>query len=127
MAVGALEPQFFAEFVDRLGIPVPHDAQQHPATWPDLRRRITSAFASRTRQEWTDAFRGSDACVVPVLSMAEAPHHPHLRARNTFVEHDGIVQPAPAPRFSRTPSNIRRLPPSPGQHTEEVLTEWLGN
>ncbi|MCU4185917.1 CoA transferase [Acidiferrimicrobium sp. IK] len=127
IAVGALEPQFFADFVDRLGITVPDDAQQDPTTWPQLRQRITTAFASRTRQEWTDAFQDSDACVAPVLSMTEAPHHPHLRARNTFVEHDGIVQPGPAPRFSRTPGNIRRPPSIPGQHTEEVLAEWLGD
>ncbi|HEY2427416.1 MAG TPA: CoA transferase, partial [Acidimicrobiales bacterium] len=77
----------------------------------------------RRRDEWEVVFAGTDACVAPVLSLTEAPHHPHNRKRATFVEHGGIVQPAPAPRFDRTPPCLERTPPAPGDHTEEVLVE----
>jgi alpha-methylacyl-CoA racemase len=94
---------------------------------PDrLRRLLTETFRTRTRtrDEWTAVFEGSDACVAPVLSYAEAREHPHLRARGTYVESHGVVQPAPAPRFSRTPGALDRPPPEPGQHTREALTDW---
>jgi len=87
---------------------------------------MAQLFKSRTRGEWCDLLEHSEACVVPVLSFAEAPQHPHLEARRTFVEVDGVIQPAPAPRFSRTPGAIQRPPASPGEHTDEVLAEWLG-
>jgi alpha-methylacyl-CoA racemase len=125
MAVGALEPQFYDELLDRLGVPPDEADRTDPSTWPALRRRLAEAFASRTRAEWTEVFAGSDACVAPVLSMAEAGHDEHLTARGTFTERDGVVQPAPAPRFSRTPAELTRRPPSPGEHTDEVLAEWL--
>jgi alpha-methylacyl-CoA racemase len=105
MAVGALEPAFYAALLTGLGLagdpalPAQHDQ----AGWPVLRERFARCFAARTRAEWTEVFAGSDACVTPVLSPAEAPDHPHNRARQTFVEVDGRPQPAPAPRFSRTP------------------------
>jgi alpha-methylacyl-CoA racemase len=123
MAVGALEPAFYDELVHRLGIEAAD--RTNPSTWPALRQRIAEAFVTRTRDEWTDVFAGSDACVTPVLSLGEATRHPHLVARGTFVEHGGVVQPAPAPRFSRTPGTLDRLPPAAGQHTDEVLAEWL--
>ena len=123
MAVGALEPAFFDELMHRLGI-APAD-RTDPSTWPTLRQRIADAFATRTRDEWAEEFAGSDACVAPVLSLGEATRHPHLVARGTFVEHGGVVQPAPAPRFSGTPGALDRLPPAVGQHTDEVLAEWL--
>jgi alpha-methylacyl-CoA racemase len=124
MAVGALEPAFYDELLSRLGV----DAvdRTDPATWPALRQRIADAFAARTRAEWTEVFAGGDACVAPVLGLGEATRHPHLMARGTFVEHGGVVQPAPAPRFTRTPGELDRPPPAAGQHTEEVLAEWLG-
>ena len=91
---------------------------------PALRERFTAIFAGRTRDEWEAIFAGTDACVAPVLSMTEAPSHPHNVARGTFIEVDGIVQPAPAPRFSRTPSQVSGPPSAAGTHTLEALTDW---
>ncbi|RSS36134.1 CaiB/BaiF CoA-transferase family protein, partial [Streptomyces sp. WAC08241] len=100
MAVGALEERFYAEFVRLLGIGEEAAAARYDlARWPELREAVAKTFLGRTRQEWTDVFDGSDACVAPVLSLDEAPSHPHLAARGTFTEHGGQVQPAPAPRF----------------------------
>jgi len=124
MAVGALEPAFYDDLVHRLGIETAD--RTDPSTWPVLRQRIADVFATRTRDEWTEEFADSDACVAPVLGLGEATRHPHLVARGTFVEHGGVVQPAPAPRFSGTPGALDRLPPAAGQHTDEVLAEWLG-
>jgi len=124
MAVGALEPAFYDVLVHRLGIETAD--RTDPSTWPVLRQRIADAFATRTRDEWTEEFANADACVAPVLGLGEATRHPHLVARGTFVEHGGVVQPAPAPRFSRTPGALDRLPPAAGQQTDEVLDEWLG-
>jgi alpha-methylacyl-CoA racemase len=123
LAVGALEPQFFAALCDRLGLD-PADWPQHDReAWPDQKRRLTELFATRPRDEWAELFVGSDACVAPVLDLLEAPEHPHNRARGTFSDAFGITQPAPAPRFSRTPGSIERPPPRPGEHTDEVLIE----
>ncbi|WP_299954793.1 CaiB/BaiF CoA-transferase family protein [uncultured Modestobacter sp.] len=119
LAVGALEPQFFAELTERLG--VPGASRDNPAA---LRELLTETIRTRTRDEWATVFDGSDACVAPVLSYAEARDHPHLQARGTYVEAHGITQPAPAPRFSRTPGALDRPPPSPGQHTREALSDW---
>jgi alpha-methylacyl-CoA racemase len=123
VAVGALEPQFFAELVRRLELP---DApgQFEVDRWPELRAMLAARFAGRTRDEWAAHFAGSDACVSPVLSLGEAPGHEHLTARGTFVERHGTVQPAPAPRFSATPAELDGPPPRPGQHTRAVLTDW---
>jgi alpha-methylacyl-CoA racemase len=125
MAVGALESQFYAEFLRRLGIAAQPDAQFDRATWPQLRIDITDAFAARTQREWMVIFGDSDACVAPVLGLADAPTHAHLAARGTFVVRDGVTQPAPAPRFSRTPAVLDGAPCIPGEHTDEVLAEWL--
>jgi alpha-methylacyl-CoA racemase len=124
MAVGALEPQFYAEFVARLfGQDGPADlpGQFDQARWPELRKRIAARFAARAQREWAEVFDGTDACVAPVLSMTEAPRHPHLATRGTYVDSGGIVQPAPAPRFSRTQGEPGRLAQA-GEHTREVLT-----
>jgi alpha-methylacyl-CoA racemase len=125
MAVGALEPQFYDELTARLGIPTDEADRTDPSTWPALRRRIADAFATRTRADWTEVFAGSDACVAPVLTMSEATRDEHLTARGTFTERHGVVQPAPAPRFSRTPAELSRRPPAPGEHTDEVLSDWV--
>jgi alpha-methylacyl-CoA racemase len=125
MAVGALEPQFYDQLLDCLGIPAGEGDRSDPARWPELRARLAAAFATRTRAEWTEAFAGSDACVAPVLSMTEAQHDEHLAQRGTFTEHGGVVQPAPAPRFSRTRAELGRRPPAAGEHTEDVLADWL--
>jgi alpha-methylacyl-CoA racemase len=120
MAVGALEPRFYDEFVRLLGITAP--GRDDPRAWPELRKVIAEAFATRTQAQWTEIFDGTDACVAPVLPLGA--DHPHLEARGTFVEHHGIRQPAPAPRFSRTPTGLGEPPAEPGRHTRAVLTDW---
>ncbi|WP_078622949.1 CaiB/BaiF CoA transferase family protein [Streptomyces prunicolor] len=124
MAVGALEPRFYAEFVDLLGLADFADARRDRTRWGELREAVAARFRSRTRDEWTDVFAGTDACVAPVLSLREAPHHPHLAARGTFTEHGGITQPAPAPRFSATPTSVRGGPALPGADTSDVARDW---
>jgi alpha-methylacyl-CoA racemase len=125
VAVGALEPQFYAAFVEGLGLTgaLP-GAQYDVGQWPEHRRLFAEAFATRPRDEWAALFAGTDACVTPVLGLTEAPAHPHLAARGTFVERDGVAQPAPAPRFSRTPGAVRGAPPRPGADTRSVLAAW---
>jgi alpha-methylacyl-CoA racemase len=125
MAVGPLESQFYREFLRLLGL----DGEDLPAQldiprWPELRKRFAEVFATRTRREWTAVFEGTDACVAPVLSLAEAPSHPHIAARGTLVERDGFVQPAPAPRFSATPAGFPTPPATPGEHTRSALADW---
>lgn len=125
IAVGALEPHFFAALLDGLGIAgdgLP--AQGDRSGWPVLRSRFAERFASRTRDEWAAHFAGRDACVTPVLTFAEAGAHPHVVARRTLVEVDGILQAAPAPRFSRTPSGQPSTPGEPGADTESVFRDW---
>ncbi|MFE1203722.1 CaiB/BaiF CoA transferase family protein [Streptomyces sp. NPDC058762] len=124
MAVGALEPQFYAEFMRLLGIPGLAPARDDMSRWPELRAAVAARFRSRTRDEWTAVFAGSDACTAPVLSLREAPHHPHLAARSTFTDHGGITQPAPAPRFSATPTAVRTGPALPGAGAESVARDW---
>ncbi|MCW3841338.1 CoA transferase [Micromonospora yasonensis] len=126
VAVGALEPQFYAELVRLTGFPLDGDEavdRDDPANWPALRESWARLFRTRTRDEWAELLADSDACVTPVLDWAEAPEHPHLAARGVFVEHDGVEQPAPAPRFSATPTTVRRAAPRPGEHTDELLAE----
>jgi alpha-methylacyl-CoA racemase len=125
LSVGALEPQFYDVLVDRLGIADMAPDRYDPARAAALRALIAETVAGRTLAEWTEVFEGTDACVAPVLTMAEAPGHPHLAARGTFVEKDGIVQPRPAPRFSRTPATLDLPPaPRPGAHTRAALAAW---
>ncbi|MEU1913039.1 CaiB/BaiF CoA transferase family protein [Streptomyces massasporeus] len=124
MAVGALEPQFYAEFLALLGVEDQDGARKDVTRWGELREQVATRFKSRTRDEWTDVFDGSDACVAPVLSLREAPHHPHLAARGTFTDHGGITQPAPAPRFSATPTSVRTGPAQPGADTADVARDW---
>jgi alpha-methylacyl-CoA racemase len=125
VAVGALEPQFWAELLSGLGLADQDLPDQHdPAGWPRLKELIADVFVTRTRQEWTDLFAESDACVTPVLSPFEAHEHPHNIARGTFTEVDGMIQPAPAPRFSRTPGAVSSRSPRPGEHTDAALADW---
>ena len=123
VAVGALEPQFYAALLAGLGLTCAPD-RGDPRNWPELRALLSARFKDRTRDEWTAAFAGSDACVEPVLSMSEAAGDPHLAARETYVSREGMVQPSPAPRFSRTPGRLPEPAPVPGQHTTEALTAW---
>jgi len=124
LAVGALEPQFYDEFLRLLGLDDQRAARTDVTRWPALREQVAARFKSRTRDEWAAVFEGSDACVAPVLSLGEAPHHPHLAARGTFTRHQGITQPAPAPRFSATPARIRSGPARPGAATADVARDW---
>jgi alpha-methylacyl-CoA racemase len=124
VAVGAIEPQFYAALLTGLGLDSdPALPGQHDVSgWPELRARFAEVFATRTRDEWTAVFEPLDACVAPVLSPAEAPSFPHLRKRSSFVSVDGVTQPAPAPRFSRTPSAPPRPPAA--ATVDDVLESW---
>ncbi len=127
VSIGAIEPQFYAQLLAGIGLTDDPDfvgSSLDPATWPRRKERLAEVFRTRTRDDWSAVFDGTDACVAPVLTLGEAPHHHHNVARKTFVELDGIVQPAPAPRFSRTEATVTRPPAHCGQHTDEVLTEW---
>ncbi|HEU4423441.1 MAG TPA: CaiB/BaiF CoA-transferase family protein [Pilimelia sp.] len=130
IAVGPLEERFYAEFIDRLGLGEAAPPRLDPAEWPRLGAMIADRLATRSRSEWMAIFDGSDGCVTPVLSLSEAaglagPAHPHLAARGVFTDLNGVRQPAPAPRFSRTEVAPPALPPPlPGEHTDEVLAAW---
>lgn len=122
ISIGALEPQFHALLLEKAGLPTAHRADQNdPAHWPARRDLYARAFASRTRDDWAKVFAGSDACVAPVLTFAEAPAHPHLASRGTFVSPGGTVQAAPAPRFSRSIPPEPRVPTAIGADTEAVF------
>jgi len=125
VSIGSIEPQFYAELLEKTGLagqdmPRQMDREQ----WPALKAKLEEVFRTRSRDAWCEIMEGSDVCFAPVLSLAEAPDHPHMRARNTFVEVAGVRQPAPAPRFDRTPPEISRPPAHPGQHTDEALADW---
>ena len=125
VSIGSIEPQFFAQLLELTGIEhddLPH--QMDRSGWPLLRERLAAAIKARTRDEWVDALEGTDVCFAPVLPMSEAKLHPHVVARRIIVEHDDIDQPAPAPRFSRTPPEIQGPAARPGEHSEVVLADW---
>jgi len=126
VSIGSIEPQFYAELLQRLGLDGDEQlaAQMDRAAWPRLKQRLAELFISRPRDEWCALLDGTDVCFAPVLTMSEAAVHPHNAARGTFVEVDGRVQPAPAPRFSRTPAAIGTPPAHPGQHSREILADW---
>jgi len=125
VAVGAIEPKFYAELLARLDLDASLRATQHDrSTWPTLRGQIATRFRERTRDEWVAVFEGSDACVAPVLTFAESRRHPHVAARAGAVEIGGIAQPAPAPRFSRTPSAAPVPPPARGSGGADALCDW---
>jgi alpha-methylacyl-CoA racemase len=124
-AVGAIEPKFYAELLERLGLAEEKLPPQHDrASWPAIRERFTRAFATKTRDEWQAIFADSDACAVPVLSFAEAADHPHAKARNSHTTVNGVPQPSPAPRFSRTPGAIKGPPPERGANGYAALVDW---
>ena len=122
MAVGALEPHFYAELLARLDLDEDRWPQHDRRQWPEQRARLSGIFASRTRAAWVEHFADSDACVAPVLAPGETAAHAHLAARGTVVERDGVLQPAPAPRHSHTVSELPHRPPQPGADTDAVLT-----
>jgi alpha-methylacyl-CoA racemase len=125
IAVGAIERKFYEQLLDLLGLAdesLPD--QMDRSGWPALTERFAEIFRRRTRDEWVEAAAGREACLTPVLTLAEAPQHAHHVERGTYVVRDGVVQPAPAPRFSRTPGAIDRGPSIPGEHTREALDDW---
>jgi alpha-methylacyl-CoA racemase len=125
LAVGAIEPPFFAALLEVLDLPAEAVPDQNDQSrWPELRTILAEAIGSRPCSEWVRRSEGLDACIAPVLTMGEARDHPHLVARGTIVQPDGVPQPAPAPRFSATPATLGAPPAVPGQHTDAVLADW---
>jgi alpha-methylacyl-CoA racemase len=125
LSIGANEARFWRNTLHLLGLDEAQMPDQHDrAHWPQMRAQLAAVIRTRTRDEWCALAQGNDVCFAPVLSLSEAPHHPHLRTRGTFVQVDGLTQPAPAPRFSRTHATIQGPPPNPGQHTDEALRDW---
>lgn len=122
ICIGSIEPQFYALLVEKAGLdPDTFAPQMDASRWPDLKEQLAEVFRAKTRDQWCEIMEGTDVCFAPVLSIFEAPDHPHNRARGTFVDVDGITQPAPAPRFSRTAPEIRGAAPAAGADSEEVL------
>jgi alpha-methylacyl-CoA racemase len=125
IAIGPLEPQFYRLLLERCEVADPAFWEQmDQANWPELTAKFQALFRTRPREEWCTLLEGTDACFAPVLSLEEAPQHPHHQARGTFVEIAGVIQPAPAPRFSRTPSDVPAPPALPGEHTRSALADW---
>ena len=125
ISIASIEAKFYAELLQRLGLEsetLPDQMDQKH--WPEFKNRLTKLFRTKTREEWCEILEGTDVCFAPVLSYDEAPQHPHNKARNTFIEVEGVIQPAPAPRFSRTIEQVQRPPSAPGEHTEEGLSDW---
>lgn len=124
ICIGSIEPQFYALLLEKAGLERERFApQMETARWPELKAELTEVFKTRTRDEWCEIMEGSDVCFAPVLSVFEAPEHAHNKARGTFVEIDGVVQPAPAPRFSRTAAQVSHAARKPGQDSAAVLAE----
>ena len=125
VSIGSIEPQFYRELLEKTGLEgedLPH--QMDRSQWEPLKERMAEIFRAKTRDEWCEIMEGSDICFAPVLSMGEAPDHPHMKHRGTFQDFEGVVQPAPAPRFSRTAPEITRRDAAAGEHTDEALSEW---
>jgi alpha-methylacyl-CoA racemase len=124
VSVAALEPRFYRELLARVGLAADEWPQEDRGLWPALRSRLASIFLMRARDEWTEVFAGAETCFAPVLLPREAVDDPHLRARGTFVTADGLLQPSPAPRFSRTPAELPGPPPRRGADGERALVDW---
>jgi alpha-methylacyl-CoA racemase len=126
ISIGSIEPQFYAELLRLTGLEGDEQfANQHDqAAWPALKTRLADLFLTKTQAEWCRLMEHTDVCFAPVLRLDDAARHPHNVARSTFVDAFGATQPAPAPRFSRTPPELSRPPAHDGQHTREVLLEW---
>jgi alpha-methylacyl-CoA racemase len=123
--VGAIEPQFYALLREKIGATdAAFDVQNDATAWPALKEKTAALFGLKTRDEWCALLEGSDACFAPVLDWDEAIHHPHNRARDTFIEIDGVTQPAPAPRFSRTPPAPPTAVAAAGEHSDAILRDW---
>ncbi|MFQ5380351.1 MAG: CaiB/BaiF CoA transferase family protein [Dehalococcoidia bacterium] len=129
ISVGSIEPQFYAELLQRAGLKDDPEfqTQMDQSKWPHLRERLAALFKSKTQAEWCELMEATDVCFAPILPISEAVKHPHNVHRKSFVEVDGVTQPAPAPRFSRTTVEVRRPGAHPGEHSAEILGEWLGH
>jgi alpha-methylacyl-CoA racemase len=126
VSIGSIEPQFYAQLLQLTGLTgdVEFVNQQDRTMWPKLKQRLTDVFATKSQAQWCQIMEGTDVCFAPVLTMSEAAKHPHNVARHTFIEVDGVVQPAPAPRFSRTNATVSHGPVAAGENTREVLQSW---
>jgi len=125
VAIGSIEPQFYALLVEKAGLSDPEfQKQMSRGDWPALQAKLAAVMATKSRAEWCAIMEGTDICFAPVLSLDEAPKHPHNVARQTFVEVEGVTQPAPAPRFSATPGAVQGPPPGVGSHTDDALADW---
>ena len=124
VSIGSIEPQFYALLLEKTGVSAEFDAQMDRSKWPQLKEKLAAVFRTKTRAQWNEIMEGTDVCYAPVLRMSEAAQHPHNVARNTFVEVAGITQPAPAPRYSRTITNVPTPPAHAGEHTRAVLADW---
>lgn len=124
LSVGAMEPHFYADLLKLLELPDDLPDQNDQSAWPRMKTIFADAVSRRTLDEWLQRAEGLNACIAPVLGALEAPDHPHHVARGTFIDVDGLVQPAPAPLFSRTPATVDRRPPLPGEHTTDALISW---
>ena len=126
VSIGSIEPQFYAELLQRLGLADDAEfaGQMDHTRWSHLKQRMAEVMATKTREQWCAELEGTDVCFAPVLTMGEAAQHPHMVARHSFVDIAGVTQPAPSPRLSRTPGEVQRPPAHPGEHTREVLADW---
>ncbi|MDY6943593.1 MAG: CaiB/BaiF CoA-transferase family protein [Pseudomonadota bacterium] len=126
VAIGSIEPQFYKLLLEKTGLADDPEfrAQMNQRKWPELKEKLAAAFKTKTQDEWTEIMEGTDVCYGPILDMNEAPKHPHNVARKTFIEIEGVMQPAPAPRFSRTVPEVQGPPPKAGQHTDDALADW---
>jgi len=125
ISVGSIEPQFYALLIEKTGVDISEFSAQHnPKKWPELKTKLEEVFSSKTRDEWCDIMEGTDICFAPVLDYNEAKDHPHNKSRATYITLDGITQPAPAPRFSRTPSEVAHGAKAVGEDKEEILKSW---
>lgn len=126
LSLGAIEPQFYQIILDKLGLATDPDfaEQMKPGQWPEQKAKLAVLLKTRDRDHWAELFDGTDACVWPVLTSEEARQHPHLKARETFIERDGVVQPAPAPRFSKTPGEVRHMGGEQTEKTTDILKDW---
>lgn len=125
ISIGSIEPQFYALLLEKCEITdEAFLAQQDQAAWPELRTKLEALFKTRSREQWCELMEGTDVCFAPVLDLKEASQHPHNQARATYVDFEGVTQPAPAPRFSRTPSAIQSAAALAGEHSEQILSDW---
>jgi alpha-methylacyl-CoA racemase len=126
VSIGPIEPQFYDILKEKLALDESFEVQLDPTRWPELKEKLTVIFKTKTRDQWCELLEGTDVCFAPILSMTEAPHHPHNVARNSFIEINGEIQPGPAPKFSRTIPAVQSGAPRPGSHTDQVLGELAG-